>query len=101
MSEPISLSLGNAKIEICINWYMIDKFNTYMYQGPLDRLDVIESYFVSCFPLQVQDLLNPKQTDLPIREDQLKNIFVTGLSEKVIHNIKEFNDSFGPASRNR
>ena len=53
------------------------------------------------FTFQVIDLLEPKKTDLPIREDGHKNIFVTGLSEKKICSVAEFNESFGPASNNR
>ena len=47
------------------------------------------------------DLLEPKPVDLPIREDQNKNIFVTGLCEHKIENVQEFNERFAPASKNR
>ena len=50
---------------------------------------------------QVQDLLNPSETDLPIREDGNHNIFVAGLTEKVINNFNDFKNLFGPASNNR
>ena len=47
------------------------------------------------------DLLDPKDTDLPIREDADKNILIPGLAEKEIHNFDEFKAYFGPASNNR
>ena len=50
---------------------------------------------------QVQDLLEPSKTDLPIREDQHKNIFVAGLSEQTIDNVQDFNHTFAGASKNR
>ena len=50
---------------------------------------------------KVLDLLDPTNTDLPIREDGNKNIFVAGLSEKHIADVSDFNANFGPASRNR
>ena len=50
---------------------------------------------------QVQDLLRPGAGDLPIREDQNKRIFVTGLTEETIDDIQGFNIKFGPASKNR
>ena len=50
---------------------------------------------------KVIDLLDPKDTDLPIREDADKNILIPGLAEKEIHNFDEFKAYFGPASNNR
>ena len=51
---------------------------------------------------QVFDLVHPGQhTDLPIREDGHKHIFVAGLAETEIKSVQEFNESFGPASKNR
>lgn len=53
------------------------------------------------FLRKVYDLLDPKLADLSIREDQDKNIFVAGLSECQIKNVQQFNEAFGPASKNR
>jgi len=39
--------------------------------------------------------------EFPIREDQDHNLFVCGLSEKIVHSLDEFNASFLPASHNR
>ena len=50
--------------------------------------------------LQVQDLLHPGK-DLAIREDTDKNIIVCGLMEKVVDSVEGFNQTFGPASKNR
>lgn len=50
---------------------------------------------------QVMDLLEPKESDLPIREDTDKNILIPGLAEKEIKNFDEFKAYFGPASNNR
>ena len=50
---------------------------------------------------QVQDLLEPSGSDLPIREDADKNILVPGLAKKEIHSFDEFKMAFGPASNNR
>ncbi|KAK7487890.1 hypothetical protein BaRGS_00020791 [Batillaria attramentaria] len=57
--------------------------------------------FLEIYNEKVQDLLNPKETDLPIREDAMHNIFVAGLTEKTIHSFDDFKNLFGPASNNR
>ncbi len=57
--------------------------------------------YLEIYNEKVLDLLKPTQTDLPIREDHRKKIFVVGLSYKEINNVQEFNESFGPASKNR
>ncbi|KAK7088739.1 kinesin-like protein KIF22 [Littorina saxatilis] len=57
--------------------------------------------FLEIYNEKVQDLLNPSETDLPIREDGNHNIFVAGLTEKVIRSFDDFKHLFGPASKNR
>ena len=47
------------------------------------------------------DLLETSDKPLQIVEDQRKQIVVMGLTEKVISNVYEFNELFGPASNNR
>ncbi|KAL8594498.1 hypothetical protein ACOMHN_024943 [Nucella lapillus] len=74
--------------------------------GPTSAVHAVPSHKVSFSYLEiynekVQDLLNPSETDLPIREDANRNIFVAGLTEKVIKNFDDFKNLFGPASNNR
>ncbi|XP_064612774.1 kinesin-like protein KIF22-A [Liolophura sinensis] len=57
--------------------------------------------FLEIYNEKVQDLLEPKNTDLPIREDGEKNIFVSGLAERVITDFDEFKKLFGAAASNR
>ncbi|XP_076452812.1 kinesin-like protein KIF22 [Babylonia areolata] len=68
--------------------------------APLQSHKVSFSY-LEIYNEKVQDLLNPSETDLPIREDGSHNIFVAGLTEKVINNFDDFKNLFGPASNNR
>lgn len=90
------------------NCLKIDSFNN----SDTDRFRTCWEFFISVFAdrfrsclfhlwWQVQDLLNPSETDLPIREDGNHNIFVAGLTEKVISNFDDFKNLFGPASNNR
>ncbi|KAK3596546.1 hypothetical protein CHS0354_013230 [Potamilus streckersoni] len=57
--------------------------------------------YLEIYNEKVQDLLQPKNTDLPIREDAEKNILVPNLGEKIIENFDDFKVHFGPASNNR
>lgn len=57
--------------------------------------------YLEIYNEKVQDLLEPSGSDLPIREDNKKNIFISGLAKKEIHNCQEFKMAFGPASNNR
>ncbi|KAL3858251.1 hypothetical protein ACJMK2_012848 [Sinanodonta woodiana] len=57
--------------------------------------------YLEIYNEKVQDLLLPKNTDLPIREDAEKNILVPNLGEKIIENFDDFKIHFGPASNNR
>lgn len=51
--------------------------------------------------VQVLDLLEIKEKPLQIVEDHQKRIVVPDLAEKVIENVHQFNELFGPASNNR
>ncbi|KAL5016569.1 hypothetical protein ScPMuIL_006158 [Solemya velum] len=57
--------------------------------------------YLEIYNEKVHDLLEPKNSDLPIREDGDKNIFVPGLTDKTINNFDEFKALFVPASNNR
>lgn len=69
-------------------------------QAPPPTTTVTFSY-LEIYNEKVQDLLKPGSTDLPIREDAGHNIFVAGLTEKVIETFDDFKNSFSPASSNR
>ncbi|VDH96992.1 kinesin family member 22, partial [Mytilus galloprovincialis] len=73
-------------------------------QKKTDTMEWSESVkfsYLEIYNEKVMDLLDPKDTDLPIREDTEKNILIPGLGEKEIHNFDEFKTYFGPASNNR
>ncbi|PVD33129.1 hypothetical protein C0Q70_08578 [Pomacea canaliculata] len=70
-------------------------------QGKPCEKHMVTFSFLEIYNEKVQDLLNPKETDLPIREDSSHNIFVAGLTEKLIGSYREFSLLFGPASNNR
>ncbi|XP_043942274.1 kinesin-like protein KIF22 [Protopterus annectens] len=57
--------------------------------------------YLEIYQEKVLDLLEPKQQDLPIREDMNKNIFIPNLTQKVIASFAEFEKQFIPASQNR
>ncbi|XP_041379423.1 kinesin-like protein KIF22 [Gigantopelta aegis] len=57
--------------------------------------------YLEIYNEKVQDLLEPSNNDLPIREDGEHNIFIAGLAEKTITSFDEFKLLFGPASNNR
>ncbi|XP_069136429.1 kinesin-like protein KIF22-B [Argopecten irradians] len=57
--------------------------------------------YLEIYNEKVMDLLDVKNSDLPIREDGDKNIFVPGLAKQEIENFDEFKVHFGPASSNR
>lgn len=46
--------------------------------------------YVEIYNEKVYDLLEPKEYDLPIREDQCRNIIISNLSEKEIKSYEEF-----------
>ncbi|CAG2217950.1 KIF22 [Mytilus edulis] len=73
-------------------------------QKKTDTMEWSESVkfsYLEIYNEKVMDLLDPKDTDLPIREDTEKNILIPGLGEKEIHSFDEFKTYFGPASNNR
>ena len=43
---------------------------------------------------KIQDLLEPRAIELPVIEDQYRNLFVCGLPEKIVESVDEFNASF-------
>ncbi|KAE8577776.1 hypothetical protein XENTR_v10023044 [Xenopus tropicalis] len=47
------------------------------------------------------DLLEPKNKDLPIREDKDHNILIPGVTQKTINSFGDFDEHFIPASQNR
>ncbi|XP_060067910.1 kinesin-like protein KIF22-B [Ylistrum balloti] len=57
--------------------------------------------YLEIYNEKVMDLLDVKNSDLPIREDGDKNIFVPGLAKQEIQSFDEFKVHFGPASNNR
>ncbi|OWF55341.1 kinesin-like protein KIF22-B [Mizuhopecten yessoensis] len=57
--------------------------------------------YLEIYNEKVMDLLDVKNSDLPIREDGDKNIFVPGLAKREIESFDEFKVHFGPASNNR
>lgn len=50
---------------------------------------------------KVYDLLEVKEADLPIREDQNRNILIPGLAEVQVKDFSHFSTSFAEALKNR
>jgi len=62
----------------------------------------VQFSYLEIYNEKVLDLVEPGvHTDLPIREDSHKKIFVAGLAWKNISSVDEFNQIFGSASKNR
>ncbi|XP_018414607.1 PREDICTED: kinesin-like protein KIF22 [Nanorana parkeri] len=57
--------------------------------------------YVEIYQEKVMDLLEPKNKDLPIREDKDHNILIPGVTQKTINNFSDFDEHFIPASQNR
>ncbi|XP_053326500.1 kinesin-like protein KIF22 [Spea bombifrons] len=57
--------------------------------------------YVEIYQEKVMDLLEPKNKDLPIREDKDHNILIPGLTQKTISTFSDFDEHFIPASQNR
>ncbi|XP_068099907.1 kinesin-like protein KIF22 [Hyperolius riggenbachi] len=57
--------------------------------------------YVEIYQEKVMDLLEPKNKDLPIREDKDHNILIPGVTQKTIDNFSDFDEYFIPASQNR
>nr|XP_014353463.1 PREDICTED: kinesin-like protein KIF22 [Latimeria chalumnae] len=64
------------------------------------RFSIVMSY-LEIYQEKVLDLLEPKNHDLPIREDKDKNIFIPKLMEQAITSFADFEKHFIPASQNR
>ncbi|KAM9305984.1 kinesin-like protein KIF22 [Gastrophryne carolinensis] len=57
--------------------------------------------YVEIYQEKVMDLLEPKNKDLPIREDKDHNILIPGVTQKAINSFSDFDEHFVPASQNR
>ncbi|CAH2308037.1 kinesin KIF22 [Pelobates cultripes] len=57
--------------------------------------------YVEIYQEKVMDLLEPKNKDLPIREDKDHNILIPGLTQKTINTFADFDEHFMLASQNR
>ncbi|KAE8577774.1 hypothetical protein XENTR_v10023044 [Xenopus tropicalis] len=57
--------------------------------------------YVEIYQEKVMDLLEPKNKDLPIREDKDHNILIPGVTQKTINSFGDFDEHFIPASQNR
>lgn len=57
--------------------------------------------YVEIYQEKVMDLLEPKNKDLPIREDKDHNILIPGLTQKTITKFADFDEHFIQASQNR
>ncbi|XP_044160239.1 kinesin-like protein KIF22 isoform X3 [Bufo gargarizans] len=57
--------------------------------------------YVEIYQEKVMDLLEPKNKDLPIREDKDHNILIPGVTQKTINTFSDFDEHFIPASQNR
>ncbi|XP_073403445.1 kinesin-like protein KIF22 isoform X2 [Dendrobates tinctorius] len=57
--------------------------------------------YVEIYQEKVMDLLEPKNKDLPIREDKDHNILIPGVTHKNITTFSDFDEHFIPASQNR
>ena len=50
---------------------------------------------------KIQDLLDPKKSDLIVREDKRKGIWVEDLTEKYVASVKDMQDAFALGASNR
>ncbi|XP_075035041.1 kinesin-like protein KIF22 isoform X2 [Mixophyes fleayi] len=57
--------------------------------------------YVEIYQEKVMDLLEPKNKDLPIREDKDHKILIPGVTQKTITTFSDFDEHFIPASQNR
>ncbi|KAG8431437.1 hypothetical protein GDO86_018722 [Hymenochirus boettgeri] len=57
--------------------------------------------YVEIYQEKVMDLLDPKNKDLPIREDKDHNILIPGVTQKTVNSFGDFDEHFIPASQNR
>ncbi|XP_075704493.1 kinesin-like protein KIF22 [Rhinoderma darwinii] len=61
----------------------------------------ISMSYVEIYQEKVMDLLEPKNKDLPIREDKDHNILIPGVTQKIIRTFSDFDEHLIPASQNR
>uniref|UniRef100_A0A8C5WHZ3 Kinesin-like protein n=1 Tax=Leptobrachium leishanense TaxID=445787 RepID=A0A8C5WHZ3_9ANUR len=61
----------------------------------------ISMSYVEIYQEKVMDLLEPKNKDLPIREDKDHKILIPGLTQKTITTFADFDEHFIQASQNR
>ena len=57
--------------------------------------------YLEIYKEKVYDLLNPSELDLPIREDQKKNIFIPGLKMSHLSCFEDFERQFALGNKNR
>jgi kinesin family protein 22 len=57
--------------------------------------------YLEIYNEKVYDLLAPKDQDLPIREDQSRNIFIPNLEEVGISGVDDFQKTYAAGCRNR
>jgi kinesin family protein 22 len=65
-----------------------------------DESSVTVSY-LEIYNEKVYDLLQPKEQDLPIREDQNHNIFIPNLAEVPIQSVSDFEVAYQNGCKNR
>ncbi|XP_059499238.1 kinesin-like protein KIF22 isoform X1 [Stegostoma tigrinum] len=97
--------LGSAKQPGVVPRSLLDIFRMVREQrdqlgGPSWSFSVTMSY-LEIYQEKVLDLLETKHQDLPIREDQDKNIFIPKLTEQPITSFVEFEQFFLPATQRR
>ncbi|XP_077303515.1 kinesin-like protein KIF22 isoform X1 [Lithobates pipiens] len=61
----------------------------------------ISMSYVEIYQEKVMDLLEPKNKDLPIREDKDHKILIPGVTQKTLDSFSDFDEHFIPASQNR
>jgi kinesin family protein 22 len=61
----------------------------------------VQMSYLEIYNEKVYDLLHPSSADLPIREDQKRNIFIPGLTQSTILRIEDFERQFLIGTRNR
>ncbi|XP_043531080.1 kinesin-like protein KIF22 [Chiloscyllium plagiosum] len=97
--------LGSAKQPGVVPRSLLDIFRMVREQsdqlcGPSWRFNVTMSY-LEIYQEKVLDLLETTHQDLPIREDQDKNIFIPNLTQQRITSFVEFEQFFLPATQRR
>ncbi|KAM7452004.1 Kinesin-like protein kif22 [Porites harrisoni] len=57
--------------------------------------------YLEIYQEKINDLLDPKKTDLPIRQDRHENIIIPNLTEKLVPSLREYMVLFEKASQQR